>query len=63
MPNEDGIANVGALAEMESQGHPILRMTSEIDQLGIGEVRTFGGRGQHSKNFEFSEVIELDKAT
>ena len=63
MPNEDGTANVGALVEMESQGHHILRMNGEIDQHGIGEVRAFGGCGWHSRNSEFSEVIELDKAT
>ena len=63
MPNGDSTANVGDLVEMESQGYPILKVTSEIDKLGIDDVRTHGGCGQHSRKFEFNEVIASDKET
>ena len=63
MPNGDSTANVGDLVEMESQDHPILRVIGEINKLGIGDVRTRGGCGQHSKKSELYEVITSDKAT
>ncbi|GFZ11288.1 hypothetical protein Acr_22g0006860 [Actinidia rufa] len=63
MPNGDSTTNVGDLVGMESQGYPILRVTGEIDKLRIGNVRTYGGRGRHSRNSKFSKVIESDKAT
>ena len=63
MSNRDSTANVGNLVEMESKGHPFLRVTDEIDKLGIGDVRTRGGCGQYSRKSELSEVIALDKAT
>ncbi|GFY94195.1 HSP20-like chaperones superfamily protein [Actinidia rufa] len=36
MPNGDSTANVGDLVEMESQGHLILRVTDEMDKIGVG---------------------------
>ncbi|GFS30400.1 hypothetical protein Acr_00g0011720 [Actinidia rufa] len=42
MPNGDSTANVGDLVEMESQGHLILGVTSKMDKIGIGNVRTHG---------------------
>ena len=48
---------------MDFQGHPILKVAGEIDQLGISDVRTYGGRGWHPKKFEFNELIETNKAT
>ncbi|GFZ06698.1 hypothetical protein Acr_18g0008680 [Actinidia rufa] len=51
MPNGDSTANVGDLVEMESQ-------TGEIDQLRIGDVRTYGGRGRHFRNSEFRSSTE-----
>ncbi|GFS37949.1 hypothetical protein Acr_00g0054820 [Actinidia rufa] len=54
MPNKDNTANVGDLMEMESQGHLILRVTSKMDKIGIGDVRT---HGEHSRKFELNEVI------
>ena len=63
MPNGDSTANVGDLVEIESQGYPLLRVADEIDQLGISDVRTYGGRGWHPKKFEFNELIETNKAT
>ena len=38
--------------EMESQAHPILEVASKINHLGIGDVRTDGGRGRHPRKFE-----------
>ena len=55
MPNGDSTTNVGDLVEIESQGYPILRVADEIDQLGIGDMRTGGGRGRHSRK---SNLIE-----
>ena len=63
MSNGDSTANVGDHQEIESQGHPTLRLTGEIDLLEIGDVSTYGDRGWHFRNSEFSEVIELDKTT
>ncbi|GFZ10866.1 hypothetical protein Acr_22g0002640 [Actinidia rufa] len=63
IPNRDNTANVGDLAEMASQVHPILSVAGEIDQLEIGDVRIYGGCGWHSRKSEFSEMIEIDKAT
>ena len=55
MPNGDNTVNVGDLVEMKSQDHLILRVPGEIDQLGIGDMRTGGGRGRY---FRKSELIE-----
>ncbi|GFZ01599.1 pfkB-like carbohydrate kinase family protein [Actinidia rufa] len=43
---------------MESQIHPILKVTGEINRLETGDVRTYGGRGRHSRKFELSEDQE-----
>ena len=63
MPNGDSTTNIRDLVEKESQGHSILIMTGEIDKLSIGDVRTRGGCGQHSRKSELNEVIISDKAT
>ena len=47
--------NVGNLMVMESQGHPIVKVAGKINHLEIGDIRTGGGRGQHSKK---SKIIE-----
>ena len=52
MPNGDSIVNLGDLVEMESQGHLILKVAGEINQLGIGDVRTCGRREWRSKKSE-----------
>ena len=41
---------------MEMESHLILKVAGEINQLGIGAVRTDGGRGRHPRK---SELIEL----
>ncbi|GFZ15693.1 hypothetical protein Acr_25g0001020 [Actinidia rufa] len=60
MSNGDSTANVGDLVEMESQGHLILRVTGEMDKIGIGDVKTYG---EHSRKSELNEVIVSDKVT
>ena len=55
MPIGDSTTNVGDLVEMESQGHLILKVTGEMDKVGIGDVRTHGGCGRHSRKSELSE--------
>ena len=57
MPNGDNTANVRDLVEMESQVNLILKVTGEIEtnwRRDIGDVRTHGVSGQHSRNPEFS---------
>ncbi|GFY93892.1 hypothetical protein Acr_09g0003380 [Actinidia rufa] len=61
--NRDSTANVGDLMEMESKGHPILRVTDEIDKLRIGDVRTRGGCGQHFRKSELSKQWRSQKKT
>ena len=51
----DSTANVGDLVEMESQSHLDLRATGEMDKVGIGNVRTRGGCGQHFRKSDLSE--------
>ncbi|GFY94598.1 hypothetical protein Acr_09g0010440 [Actinidia rufa] len=63
MPSRNSTTNVRDLKKMESQGHPILRVTGEVDKLGIGDVKTRGGCGQRYRKSELNEVIALDKAT
>ena len=48
---------------MESQGHLILRVTGKMNKIGIGDVRTSGGCGQHSRKFKLNELITSDKTT
>ena len=50
MPNGDSTANIEELVEMESQGHPILKVVGEINQFGIGDMRTGGRCGRHPGN-------------
>ncbi|GFY81555.1 hypothetical protein Acr_01g0013640 [Actinidia rufa] len=52
--------NVGDLVEMESQGHLILRVVGEMNNIGIGDVRP---HEEHYKKFELNVVIASDKAT
>ncbi|GFZ19247.1 hypothetical protein Acr_27g0009860 [Actinidia rufa] len=55
MPNGDSTVIVGELVKMKSQVYPILKVTGEINQFGIGDVRTYGGRGRHFRKSELSE--------
>ena len=55
MQNGDRIAIVKDLEEMESQGHPILKVIGEINQLGIGNVKTCRVHERYSRK---SELIE-----
>ena len=58
MPNGDNTVTAGDLVEMESQVHHILNVTGEVNQLGIDNVRTCGGRGGH---FWKSELLSDDR--
>ncbi|GFZ01812.1 hypothetical protein Acr_15g0004210 [Actinidia rufa] len=58
IPNGVSTANVGNVVEIESRGYLILRVrlvrwrltANLINRCDIGDVRTSGSRGQHSRN-------------
>ena len=47
---------------MESRYHLILRVTGKMDKIWIGDVRTHGECGRHSKKSKLVEMMRWDVA-